>query len=596
MGKKDKKKKPAAKGSLLKRLLTTAGIAVAVIFVMVLVVNAINKSSIKYITIEGAYKELYVGNPEFSSVEVGVNVYPETASTNNLVAYSSDENIAKVKFDGSKLKIEAVSTGTATIKVSHASKSKLNDYIQIEVKDVDVQDLEFTSLNESGESVKIEAVDVKKDGFEHFIKFDLNPIDANMNNLKVSYDESVLENAYIDQASRSLVVVPKIDIIQTSTAVDIEIYQHTSAGYVAAQYTRLQLNLKAREAYIRFNLSSDPTKGYSLNHNNIIYLEQENAPNVYVLPDIGYDVNYGSIGTFSTSDYNLYIDGNEVEFDSSGIFSYQNKLRINKNVGNYYYFDALPAFISGDNIYVTFEHKFTGAIQNLQFIYLATESIGLSTDQTFSIETKTTLELNEVVAVNFSYDNGVKYKVVEIYAFKRGIDENGKEIRIPASSFGDEQTDETIVVEQIADKIFLRAKNLTDSTIIQFGVKCDYWDTRYVRFDVEGLYESEEFRVVNSVTDLVVEQNGAEVSFVEIVGMNNARVKVFGLPYGNNNLNMSLVTFIVTKGGVASNDVTVTYDSDKNEYVIHRESAASGVYELTFNYNTIQTRIFIEVK
>ena len=199
------------------------------------------------------------------------------------------------------------------------------------------------------------------------------------------------------------------------------------------------------------------------------------------------------------------------------------------------------------------------------------------------------------MAVNFSYDNGVKYKVVQIYAFKYGEDENGNEVRVPSSSFGDSATDETIVVEQVADKIFLRAKKLTEGTIIQFGVKCDYWDSRYVRFDVEGLYESEEFKVVNSVTDLVVEKDGQEISSIELSSFNLTKVTLSSLPYGSSSLNLSAVTFSLTKGGAESDDIQITFDSLTNEYVIDPDSSASGVYKLTFKYGDIETRIFIEV-
>lgn len=605
MGKKEKKKKAKSKGGALKQLFITVGVAVAVILVAVVVINAINKSAIKYITVEGAYKELYVGNPEFGVAEVGVSVYPESANTDNLVAYSSNSDVAKVSFNDGKLKIEAVSVGSATIEVRHASKSKLKDYIQIDVKDVDIQDLDFVSLNSEGETVKVESIDVKKDGFEHFIKFDLNPIDANMNNLKVSYDQTVLENAYIDQSSRSLVVVPKTDIVQTSTAVDVEIYQNTALGYVVAQYTRLQLNLKAREAYLRFNLSSDPSKGYSLNHTNIIYLEPDNAPNVYVKPDIGYDVNFTSIGTFNIAEYNVYIDGDKINFNSNAEFLYNNKLKINKGNGNYYYFEVLNDFEDGDNIYVTFEHIFTGVTNNLQFIYLATESIGLSTDQTFSLETKEVLELNEVVALNFSYDNGVKYKVVEIYAFEYGVDANGKQIRIQSESFGDEINDETIVVQKVSDKIFLKATKLSAQTIIFFGIECDYWDSRYVRFSIEDLFVTGRFKVVNSVSDLVVEQNGEEISSIEMHTNSTASVNVAGLPYGNNNLNLEQVELSVSKGGSSSetkvgiisfNGVTVSYNYDTKKFDIFTDLTASGVYEVWFTFNSVATKIFIEVR
>ena len=597
MGKEKKQKsKKKTKGGLIKQLSLTLGIAAVVIVLAVVIISAVNKSTIKYITVEGAYKELYVGNPEFGSAEVGVNVYPSTASTENLVAYSSDANIASVTFDGAKLVINAVSTGSATVYVQHGSKSSLKDSIQIEVKDVDIEDLNFVSTNENGEEIVIPTIDIKKDGFEHKIKFNMDPIDANMNNLKVVYDATVLNNAYIDQVQKCLVVVPKTDIVQTSTIVDVEIYQNTTEGIKAAQYARLQLNLKAREAYIRFNLSSDPSKGYSLNHTNIVYLEQQNATDVYVKPDIGYDANFTSIGNFNSAEYNVYIDGSQIVWPASGEYRFNNKISINQSSGGYYYFKVLPDFMEGDNIYVTFEHKFTGVTNSLQFIYLATSDIGLSSEQTFNLETSTQLELNQEVALNFSYDNGVKYKVVEIYAFKYETI-NGQTVRVKTDSFGDGKTDETIIVKKTADKIFLRAVNVTERTIIQFGIECDYWDSRYVRFNIEDLYVTGEFKVTNEVSDIIILHNGIEVHAVEQSKNATTSVSVEGVPFGNNNLNVNNVTWIIRKGDVllSADELTVALNSETGKFDITTNNLSNGVYNIEFTYNGIKTKLYVEV-
>lgn len=596
MGKdKKQKNKKKSKGGLIKQLSLTLGIAAVVIVLAVVIIGAINKSSIKYITVEGAYKELYVGNPEFGSATVGVDVYPKSANKSNLKAYSSDSKIATVSFDGANLVINAVSTGSATIYVQHASKASLKDSIQIEVKDVDIEDLNFVTETEGGEQKVVDKIDVKKDGFEHYINFDMNPIDANMNNLKVVFDQTVLENAYIDQENKRLVVIPKTDIVQTSTTVDVEIYQNTIEGTKTAQYARLQLNLLAREAYIRFNLSSDPSNGYSLNHTNIVYLEKQNATNVYVLPDIGYDANFSSVGNFNLNEYEVYFDGEKISWQANGLYEYNNKLKINKSLGDYYYFEVMQDFMEGDNIYVTFEHKFTGATNSLQFIYLATTDIGLSSEQTFSLETKKELELNEEVALNFSYDNGVKYKVVQIYAFKFDT-VDGKRVRVRTDSFGDEYADETIVVKKVSDKIFLRAVNVTEKTTIEFGIECDYWDSRYVRFNIEELYVTGEFKVTSQVTDLVVLNAGVETDSVRLAKNNTISIDVVGIPYGNNNLVLSEVeTTVKRESNAVSTDISVAFNSSTGKFDISASDSASGVYIVQFAYNGIITKLYVEI-
>lgn len=592
---KEKKQKKKKSGGLLKRLGLTFGIAAFVIIIAVVIINAVNKSTIKYITVEGAYKELYVGNPEFGSAEIGVNVYPSTASTSSLYAYSSNDKVAKVTFNGATLVIEAVGTGSCTINVQHASKSSLKDAIQIEVKDVDIEDLNFVQTNEDGEYDIINKVDVKKDGFEHHIKFDMDPIDANMNNLKVVYDATVLENAYINQDTKSLVVVPKTDIVQTSTVVDVEIYQNTTEGVKSAQYARLQLNLLAREAYIRFNLSHQQTTGYSLNHSNIVYLEEDNAHDVYVKPDIGYDVNYDTIGTFTPDEYNLYIDGELVDWSNSNTYNHMNKLNIDKSSYQYYYFNVLNNFKDGDNIYVTFEHIFTGVTNSLQFIYLKTSVIGLSTENTFFLTTSPDLELNQDVALSFSnYDNAVKYKVVDVYAFKEEI-VNGKVVRVKVESFGDDYMEETIQIKKVSDKMFARAVNVTENTFINFGAESLYWDSRYVNFGIEETFITIKFTVKSEVTDIVVQNEGKELHSFDITKGETKSVEILGLPFGNNNLKVNEVTFDVKKADAETSEVVVEFNPETQKFDIKAQNVASGTYVITFKYNLIETKLYVKV-
>ena len=392
-------------------------------------------------------------------------------------------------------------------------------------------------------------------------------------------------------------VIPKTDIVQTSTAVDVEIYQNTESGYVAAQYARLQLNLKAREAYIRFNLSAD-AENYSLNHSNIVYLERTNATDVYVRPEIGYDVDFESTSDFNTKDYNISFDGESITWDSSKSFSYNNKLSVSRANSGYYYFKTLPGFVSGDHIYVSFQHKFTGAVNSLQFIYLDIDTLGLNNYRSLNIsnlkQNENTgcidLELNEVVALSFSYDNGVKYSVVEIYTFTMSDDGI-----VPTSSFGDQLTDETIVIEKVAEKIFLKAVALTKETNVYFGIKCEYWDLRYVRIS-EGTNRLVKFSVSNSVNDICVQKDGVETNYQEIGKAGLVSVDVVALPYGSSVINSQDITYTVTKDGVAVSDVTVTRNETTGKFDILSKLTSSGTYKIEFNYNEFKTSLYLVVK
>jgi len=602
MGKKNTKKKKG-KSSLIKQLSLIIGIVAVVVIIAVVVVNAINKTTIKYITVEGAYSELYIGNPEYGKTEVGISVYPETASKDVLMAYSSDPSIATVNFDGEKLSVEAVGVGTTTIVVRHASKSSLYDSMQITVKDVDVQTLTFVEQDEQGVTSPITAVDIKKDGFEHIIPFNLDPIDANMNNLSVEggYNEAIFDSVTIDQERKALVVVPKTDIIQTSAEIDVEIYQNTTQGYDAVQVVTLLVNLKNREAYVRFNLTAEPTKGYTTldytgnnsSNNNVVYLEHGNGADfVYCQPQIGYDLNFTSVGAFNINEYDLYFDGVQVkasDFSSAQQYVYNNKLMVSKAGGSYYYFKIQPDFTTGDCIYVEFVHQYTGASSGLQFIYLEVSAIGLAYNQTLTVDSKTELYLGEVLSLDFSYDKGIDKGVVEIYTFKLESDGSRTELL----SFGDTYTDETITIKKDNKKISVWAQNLTAGTVINFGVRCNYWDTRYVNIR-ESSYEPVTFVVSNYINGMHIQVDGEETNIVSASKNSSIDVTLVSEPEGGV-IDAKKVTYTVTKSGVISSDISVSYDNIKDVYTVDVNNSASGTYKITFAYNGIETNFYITV-
>lgn len=594
MGKKDTKKKKKG-SSLFKQIGIICGVVAVVVIVAIVVVNAINKTTIKYITIEGAYSELYMGNPEYASVEVGVSVYPETASKASLMAYSSDPAIATVEFDGDKINVKAVGVGAANIVVRHASKSSLYDTFQVTVKDKDIQTLSFVDNTSSG---VISSVDIKKDGFEHVVPFSLSPRDANMNNLKVDggYSAAIFDSVTIDQERKALIVVPKTDILQTSAEIDVEIYQNTTQGYDSVQVVTLLVNLKNREAHVRFNLSSNPSQGYSLleytgsnsSNNNIVYLERSNNANdVYVLPEVGYDINFESVGSFNIADYDLYFDGRQVADSeyTNGIYSYKNKLSVSKASGQYYYFKTLTDFVDGDCIYVQFVHKYTGASSGLQFIYLDVTSMGLASSQGLEVYVDNELYLGQVVPLTFSYDVGIDRGVVEMYTFVT----QGNEVL----SFGDAQNSETIVVKKDNKKLSLWAKNLSEGTTIRFGVRCNYWDSRYVRIN-EAYFVSETFTVRNSVNGIHCEVAGTEQNIVAISSGSTKDISLVAEPEGGV-VSSADVQISITKNGTPTTNLVVTHIEGETYRIQVLSSATSGTYKVEFTYKGNKTRLYVTV-
>ena len=601
MGKKNTKKKKGKSG-LIKQLSIILSIVILVVVIAVVVVNTINKTTIKYITVEGAYSELYIGNPEYSTTEIGVSVYPETASKDVLMAYSSDPAIATVNFDGEKLTVDAVGVGTTTIVVRHASKSSLYDTMQITVKDNDVQTLTFIETDEEGMVSPITEVDIKKDGFEHIIPFNIDPIDANMNNLKVEggYNEAIFESVTIDPERKALVVVPKTDIVQTSAEIDVEIYQNTTQGYDAVQVVTLLVNLKNREAYVRFNLSSDPSKSYSTlsytgdnsSNNNIVYLEPNFARDVYVLPEIGYDLGFGSVGAFNMDEYYISFDGervNDSEFNANGEYSYQNKLMASKSRGDYYYFSLKDDFSDGDVIYVEFMHKYTGARSGLQFIYLEVADMGLSSSQAFEVFTDQKLYLGEVNSINFSYDTGIDKEVLEIYAFKFNADETREEIY----TFGDDITSETITIKKDNKKLSVWANALTEKTTVNFGIRCNYWDSRYVSID-EKSYVYLDFSVSNYVGGIHCEVKGKESNIEKTTTNSTVEVKLVSEPDGGDIVFNDVIT-TVSLGGIEVSTLVVTYVENGIYTISVPASASLGTYKINFKYNDFETNFYVMV-
>lgn len=619
MGKK-KAKKTTTKSGLLKQLGLTLGIAAIVIVVAVVIINTINKTTIKTITVEGAYSELFIGNPELGSTEIGITVYPETASKSSLVAYSNNPEIATVSFDGEKLTVTAVGVGTTEVVVRHASKSSLYDTMEICVKDVDVQSLTFGTRNEDGILDAVSSVDVKKDGFEHVIPFDLEPANGNMNNLKITdFNRAVFESVQIDQTRRALIVVPKTDIVQTSAEIDVEIFQNTTEGYSAVQVVSLMVNLKNREAYINFELSSNPysTEGFTTliydenkARSNVIYLENSvttqnvTAKDVYVRPIIGYDINFESTSAFNFVDYDLYYDGVKVEptdYNAQGEFNYKNKLKLTKGLGDYYYFESLAEFNEDDAIYVEFLHRYTGASSGIQFIRLDVGTIGLGTSQPFGIyDTEgnvcsnggvITLNSKDVFSLNFTYDVAIDKEIIQIETYKEVVNGNSVE-RLYTDVFGDDVNQETIKIKKDNKKLSVWTQELTENTVINFAAKWNYWDARYVSISPNtniGI----RFVINSELTGLHVEKEGSETNLIVLGKGARTDVVLVAEPMGGN-FDPEKVVATVKLGELETNDITVSFVDGKFEIIVEL-TAENGTYAIEFEYDEFVTILYVVV-
>ena len=614
MGKKTTKKK--TKGSLIKQLAIILSVVIVVVVVAIVVIRAINKTTIKTITVEGAYSELYIGNPELGKVEVAVSVYPETASTSSLMAYSENPEVATVSFDGTKIVVDAVGVGDTAIVVRHSSKSSLYDTYQVSVKDIDVQTLTFKKVNENGEKVETSDVDVKKDGFEYEVPFCIEPYNGNMNNLKIQdFNKAIFEKVEINQEKRVLVIVPKTEIVQTSAEIDVEIFQNTTEGYNAVQVVSLNVNLKNREAYVNFELSSNPQVGFTTlqyegitsSKNNIVYLEEpdKTATDVYVRPIIGYDLGFDVVGGFNFDDYDLYFDGQKIsnsEYNMAGsggpFYNYNNKILVTKSKGNYYYFKTGTNFAEGDCIYVEFLHKYTEAKSGLQFVYLSSDSMRFDTsfglydkDGTTVLTTGGTIVLDarEVYSLNFTYDTAIDrgLVLVEIY----DVASDGTEW-VYTNEFGDDENDLTISIKKDNKKLSAWAENLTTGTDVHFNVKRIYWDSRYIQI-ADNTNIAIKFVVEHIVNGLHIEQIGREVSVITLLAGNTSEVSLVAEPEGGV-IDNSEVSVVVTKNDIVSDEITVEWKEDET-YTITAKASITGTYKIEFTYKEYKASLYVVV-
>ena len=535
-------------------------IAIAVGMGAYAIIDKLNDSVAKSVNIEGAYTELYVGNPQYESVEFGVSVYPSTANQGFKVA-TSDANIASVSVtEEGKVKVTAVGVGRATITVQSTAKSSLIDTCVIDVKNTDVQNVTFIkkALTEDEEDEAIESVTMQKDGLEHYVYFNLSPMDANMDNLTIDFDEEILESVVIDKENKRLVVVPKTDIENASTTVYLEVNQLTDEGEnVVSKNIRMQINLVEREAYLAFEFASDANnKEFSSNHSGFVYLDpkNENDPidkrdisDFYIKVNMAYDKEFKNLGDFRMEDFivkvndEVLIEHNSTEETyyytktitentGSGIVTNEIKIleikKINDNGELYYRVIATTDFEDEQYCRLTFEHYYTGAQGVVELSFF--DQYNLSKDKNkFNIAVDESIKsgqtVNFISATNSAYSisKGSETVMFTTYdaAINAGIikafpvDANNNECYEFENGSG-----EKITITQIANRMKLSAtsnvfntQNEHDAITISFRWQYIYWDNRYIanygeeqkidlNFYVEGVYFTANDDNVNTIT------------------------------------------------------------------------------------------------
>ena len=432
MSKKEKKKS----GGLFKLLIIVPIVAV-VALVGYFVISKLSDSSIKFISIEGAYSELYVGNPEYSSVVYDIGVYPAEAYNKSVNVYSSDTSVAVAEITPSgKLKIDAVGEGSATITIQSVAKSSLTDSCVVNVMNKEVEDIAFVKNSTTSEIIT--SVDMQKDGIEHQVYFNIDPLDANMDHIAIAYDENVLESVRLDTVNKCLVVIPKTEVLSTTTDVDLYITRSSDIGLVTPDPVSIRINLKDREGYLKFSFARGAKPynlKYSYNHNNLVYLDPASSiSDFYLKLDLGYTPNFDPTindenkGKFVMQDYTMLLNDtvvftyDEIENEKAGVEGIFN-IKKDPSYGSYHISIAdVDKFKEIGSFRVSFEHKFSDAVDYNYFEIVYLEKMALSTDLSISNSVKQNDSIAVVNMQNNIYTIHSGSSVVLETSFDKAID------------------------------------------------------------------------------------------------------------------------------------------------------------------------------
>lgn len=550
--KKNKKKSTAQDGTKKKKItfpkvMLILAIATAVGLGAYFIIDKLNDSVVKSVNIEGAFSEIYIGNPQYESVEFDVSVYPDTANQ-GFTVFTSDANIASVSItEEGKVKVTAVSIGEATITVQSTANSSLKDTCVVRVKNTDVQNVTFIekAIEEEEEDKVITSAVMQKDGLEHYVYFSLKPSDANMDNLSVSYDEKILESVTIDKEHRRLVVIPKTDIEDASTTVYVEINQDTDEGErVVSKNIRVQINLVEREAYLAFEFASEANnKQFSSNHSGFVYLDPKNEgdsidkrdiSDFLVKVNMAYDKDFKNLGEFKMEDFIVKVnDQIIINHDSTEDTYYYTKKalaptedggteevditileikKINDNGQLYYKVTASTAFEEEKYCRLTFEHFYTKAQGVVEVSWFKQDDLTEESKNQFNISvgsSKLGQTINMIDKGVYSISKGSEAVVFTTYdkAISAGIikafplNSDNEECYTFSNGYGEE-----ILITQATDRMKLSAssnvfntQNTNSPIKISLKYKSIYWDNRYAAnygeeqkidlvFYVEGVY------------------------------------------------------------------------------------------------------------
>ena len=631
-----KKKITFPKVMLILAILIAVGLGASMI------IDKLNDSVAKSISIEGASSDIYIGNPQYESVEFAVSVYPSTANQGYVVS-TSDANIASVSItEDGKVKVTAVGVGKAVISVQSVAKSSLIDSCEINVKNTDVQNVTFIkpATEEDEEDMPITSVAMQKDGIEHYVYFNLSPLDANMDNLSVDFDENILESVSIDKTNKRLVVVPKTDIENASTTVYVEINQNTDEGErVVAKNIRIQINLVEREAYLSFEFASDANREFSSNHSGFVYLDPKlpsdlqnvrDISDFYVKVNIAYDKEFNNLGEFKMEDFVVRANDEVIVAQNStqNSFTYRqgdtDLLIIDKIYDNgewYYKVTATKDFRAGKYVRLSFEHFYTGAqgvveVSHFDQTKLSGDANRFNIKQQVVEESENSKightinlisESNSAYSISkgsetvmfTTYDAAINAKIIKAFP----VDENNEECYLFSNGSG-----EQIAITQVANRMKLSAssnvfntQNTHEAVKISFQWKYIYWDNRYIvnygeeqKIDLNFYIESVYFTAGGDNVNAITLSNAGTTININSTLRNKIEDNNYSAYFNQDDVKYDVYQLNSDTGALeTSNKLTITIDTDRSiggfwSFAVSGQGAPTGEYVIKFRYCDMQ--------
>lgn len=457
----------------IKKLLIIVGSVIGgvglLVGIIAIIVSA-SRTKLQTITIGGVSKELFVGNVNYSTVDLSYSFYPLSAADVPVRIYSEDPNIATVEYIDGVIRVTAVSEGKTNVVALATTNTKIYDKCEIIVHDVAVDSVTF--FGDAERSKQINSYEVKRDGSTYSIPFECDPIDANLDNIEVVFDKTVFSSIVINQQNRTLDVIVKEDTMSESSFVSLCFKQNTTEGVKRVAQTDFQIFIESKQIIMELGLNyhgSDHEFEYK--HDSVTYLDKNtvNANTLMVKSKLIYILSEGNLSeeVFSTDNYYVYVDG-----IPSNI--YNEFLRVTPSADKSYFdVEALAELVYGTSVLVSFESKTSGEIAYLEIVGAKSNDATVAVDTVQSISAGSTeiCDINDYCFNNKVSSPKIKIKRIEWIKYNGEIIDfsNGRKIEI----------DGKFLIYCVNDTYIIEGISASGPIVLSVHILSSNWDSRF---------------------------------------------------------------------------------------------------------------------